>query len=275
MKEFSKFILNEELGFNLEVIRLSEFIFNKIIDSKPKPNRILLPDNKIGIKEVFIKYGKNQDNIEASIDVYKSNKKKIYITLVNITKDNIEHKLNHVLQLSKIGKEKFINKYSEYKSFLLTGNKFINNRVFNNFLSFKYFTLKTELDSYIYNIYYEVKQNIRKKEDLKNFNLYLNLSETYRMIKYYLYDYNVHDLKKIDPEVLILIFNVVEEKYKFIIKYNNRKDFITWIKSFFKKKSEFKIKNIDDYLHKMENIQIERQKYFSNKINKIYSKLNK
>lgn len=279
MKNFKQFLLQERLNINLEVLNLSEYIYDNIL-KQGKVKKIKLPDNSLGIKWVIIDYI-NSSNSALEFDLKKSGREKIYLYFskdCSITLDNIQHEMNHALKFIKQGKENTLNKFLKLKSVNLT-KTFFNNDFFNDFLAFKYFSQIDEIDSYMYNL---EKQIIEKLSTLKSksnhiFKTILDNMEIYKLYKNYLLDYDPNDLRVLGHDQLLLMFNIIEDNYHFLIKKrNNFHSVLRYIyQIIFKKRYienlDIKITNLDQYIQKLVGDKEKSIQYFNHKIDKLYA----
>lgn len=279
MKNFKQFLLQERLNINLEVLNLSEYIYDNIL-KQGKVKKIKLPDNSLGIKWVIIDYINSSDSA-LEFDLKKSGREKIYLYFskdCSITLDNIQHEMNHALKFIKQGKENTLNKFLKLKSVNLT-KTFFNNDFFNDFLAFKYFSQIDEIDSYMYNL---EKQIIEKLSTLKSksnhiFKTILDNMEIYKLYKNYLLDYDPNDLRVLGHDQLLLMFNIIEDNYHFLIKKRN--NFHSVLRSIyqiiFKKRYienlDIKITNLDQYIQKLVGDKEKSIQYFNHKIDKLYA----
>ena len=266
------FIIYERSNFNKDVMFLSKYIYDNIDISKPK-NIIILPENALGIKKCTV--GKTQKNL-AQLDIKLSTKQNIYINLNELRLSDIEHELNHALKFLKVGKERLIKDYTQFQSLLVTGKK-INVDIFQQLVKFKYFTLKTEIDSHFYNIKEEFEQylkNIKPNEEnfRKNFYPILKIDiPTYRFMNHCL-KFEPNKLKDINKEELQNILNTIEDNHNFIrnIDINNKKSIISKIKTIFSKKKNNHKLNIDEWIKKLEKEKKEALDYTRKKVSKLY-----
>ena len=109
---FKDYILNETLVINLEILKLTDYVFDYIKENG-KVKKIKLNNNILNIEEIRLKYDTSENSY---IDVTKSNSRRIYLNLSIIDKSIISHELNHALQYLLKGKEKTLNMHYKYKS---------------------------------------------------------------------------------------------------------------------------------------------------------------
>ena len=275
--KFENFILNEKSGINDEVVILSKIIFIEYLNNN-NLKKVDLPINKLNIKKIIIK---NSNENEFNID--KSNKTIIFLKLDlnNLTEDTIYHELNHVLQFKMIGKDQTLINLFKYKSAQLIF-KFKKNIEVENFIMFKYYSQKNEIDSFIYNFYKFIKDNIPndKLNFNKNFEKLLTDSKDYKIYQFLKY-YDPHNLKNMNENELLYILNTYEKNYKFLYKYHN--NIFHYIAFFFKSIKEalnnniavfepiIKIENLDKYLSNINKHKNISKKYMLNKMTRLYN----
>jgi len=289
MKTFKEFLLIEELGFNLEVLNLSDIIYDTIKEN-PSIKKIELPENKLKIKNIFLTYNKK---ISSHLNINKSNINNIHLNINNLNKADIQHELNHTLQFLQLGKKSTLDKHIKYKAFTLSKGILSYEKEFDNLIAFKYLSQTLEIDSFIYNIRSEVidtfnillkdikKEYYYKQVIEKKFNLIflavLDNSKVYKMYKDFMMDFNPLILKKISNETLILMLNIIEDNYKFLLKKNyllprifRAIRQILFTKSYISN-LDIKITNIDEYLNKLQKDKDNAVDYLTKKIDKLYA----
>jgi len=287
MKSFENFIILEKLGINIEVINISNIIYNQLIKN-PKSTEIILPYNKLNIKKIIITHIQNGG---ADLNIDKSTNDVIYLNVHKITKDIIQHELNHALQLIKQGNSKIIKKITSYKAHLLMKNILPESEYIENLLAFKYFSQKYEMDSYVYNIKQDMLElfdnsfqnlNYKNYSDIinNNFNVYykhvLEESKYYKTYQQFLINYEPNTLNNMNNDELLLLINIVEDNYIFLIKQKNKLS--TLLKSFYQilfknnyiNNVDIKITNIDKYINSLKSEKNTSVTYFNNKISKLY-----
>jgi hypothetical protein len=152
VKTFKEFLLTEELGFNLEVLNLSNIIYNTIKEN-PDIKKIELPENKLKIKNIFLTYNKE---ISSHFNINKSDINNIYLNINKLNRSDLQHELNHALQFIHLGKKKTLDKHLKYKAFTLSKGILSYDKEFDDLIAFKYLSQTLEIDSFIYNIRSEV-----------------------------------------------------------------------------------------------------------------------
>jgi len=268
--QFNDFLLLEKLGINDDVIKLSEIVYSNIQNGITEFN---LPKNKLGINKIIIEYDNNIDAMGKNIS--DSTKDTIVLNInpnLKINKGMIYHEMNHVLQFVRIGKEKSKKKLDPLMSMELTMfNTDFQIKILKDFIRFNYYLQKDEIDSYVYNSYYELKKYISiNKIDNENidktFSIIIKLTMGYKILNY-LKDYNVDDLKNIDNKILVNFINTIDKNNKLILKYTleNIESVLDTIKKGLLP-SEYQIKNIDTYLNKIKKKQKESIKYLNKKL---------
>jgi len=280
--ELRNFILNERLGINDDIIKISNDIYDSILNKK---SDIIAPKNNIKIEKIHINYFNDNSSTKASFNINKSNLSKIILNIntnYNISVDTIRHELNHALQFLFVGKDKSIRDYSRIKA--IESSTFISpkdSQIFQNFLMYKYFSDKSEINSYIYNLEYELRDLYNENKDyfLQNYEFFLKTTTVYSVFEY-IKNYDIYELKQLDSDILIKYINIIEDNYDFIIKHNSKLSY--FIRSIyqiiFKKKYlnnlTIKISNINDYLNKQRKIQNESVDYMFSKMLKLYDLFN-
>jgi len=262
----------ERLGINEEVIELSKFIYENI--NKQSMN---LPNNSFNIKKVIIvNYNKKTSTTKCSFDFGKSTKNTIYLnvnTNYEITEGIIYHELNHVLQFSKIGRDKTIKSSVRNLSYMY--NNTTDSIILNNLIRFIYLTDKTEIDSFVYNLYYELKSYKENHND-ENINDWFetqmkksNIYRSYLFVKHF----NIYRLKQLDQNIMKLFILNIDKNTKILKKDN----YI--IRKFFYKFKDFLYSNntnyinIDKYYKEIETRKYKMSEYFFNKMTKLYDLL--
>jgi len=270
---YNNFILNEKLGINEDVIKISEIIFKNIRQGLTK---IKLPENKLNIKEIIINY---TDSISImGHNISDSTENKIIINInpyIKINLGMIYHEMNHILQFIKIGKNKSKEKLNPLMSMELTMfNNDFQIKILKDFINFIYYLQKDEIDSYIYNSYYEIKKFIKENNiDIKNINnifpILIKNTLGYKILTA-LKLYNVDNLKQLDNDILIRFINTINKNKDLILKYKleNIENAIDIIKKGLLPQ-DYKILNIDDFLKKVKIKQKNSIKYFEKKLFKL------
>jgi len=253
------------------VIELSKFIYENI-----NKKIIELPTNSFNIKKVIIvNYNKKTSTIKCSFDFDKSTKNTIYLNIninYEITEGIIYHELNHILQFSKMGKDKTLKSSMKNLSYMYNTT---DNIILNNLIKFIYLTDKTEIDSFVYNLYYELKSYKENHND-KNINDWFetqmkksNIYRSYLFVKHF----NIYRLKQLDQNIMkLFILNL--DKNTQILKNNNyiSRMFLYKFKNFLYNNDTNYI-NIDKYYNEIETRKNKMGEYFFNKMTKLYDLL--
>lgn len=290
-KDFNNYLIIEKLGINEEVLKISNIIYDDIlIKNSYKNYQIKLPINKLGIEYVFI-FFKNHDNNKASFDIGRSNRNKIYLWIskdIKLTVDTIYHELNHAIKFIFVGKENSKKKLFDIKSLRLVKPYIASehDNIINTLIMFKYYSSREEIDSYLYNSYYQLinpsPDSIFYNFDkfyTDNFNEFFDLlireTESYSIFKF-ISNYNPNDLKKINHTDLQLYLNIVEDNYNFLLKQKRdiysilRAVYQIIFKKHFISTLDIKIVNIDKYIDKLQKEKDESSKYLIKKLYKLY-----
>jgi hypothetical protein len=265
---FNKFLIYERLGINEEVLKISKEIFLLI---KKGEKNFSIDKNSLGIKKIIILKDNEVPVIGLNFD--DSTEDTIVLNLnprSKITEGIIYHELNHTLQFLKIGKDKSIKKLDPLMSLNLTMfDSDFHIKSFENFSKVMYLIQKDEIDSYIYNTYFELLEFFKKNKNSdidKVFPIILKKTIGYRIFNF-LKNYDINELKQIDNETLLRFINTIDRNNHLISKHSlNIVSKYKILTSKTIKPIDYKIKNIDTYLKKIKRKQSESVKYFNKKL---------
>jgi len=282
-------LIVEKVGIELDIKDLSDQIYKLIINDKKlyyKFDGKLFDVRIMHINSILIFISNNDSSFDASSSTLTE---KGFDIILNINKNDIEtkvihHELNHALKFYMIGKEKYIDKTRELKSYKMS-RTFIKNPDIEDFIDLE------EVDSFISEAYYEIMENFKKIgrvitniEFNKYFNSFHKDTYIYKMSDV-LYNYNFKILKKYNSDMLVVFFNVLNDKKnlliiskksgkfkKFllnIINLFNDKYYMSWYYSRIDK--NIKIENLDEILEIYDKRFKSASKTIKNKLSKLYS----
>jgi len=263
---FNDYLLVEKLGINEDVIKISEIVYKEI---KKGNSDIKIPDNKLGIKKIIIDYSKDIEMMGKDISTSTNDTIVLMINpYLKINLGMIYHEMNHALQFIKIGKERSKKKLDNLMSMELSMyNPDFQIDILRKFVKFKYYLQKDEIDSYIYNSYYELKRMVNDNINIdKEFKILIKNTIGYKILNY-IKKYDIDILKSIDSEILLNFINSIDRNNNLILKYKleNIESVLDTIKKGILPK-EYKIKNFDKYLNKIKKEQKSSIKYFEKKL---------
>lgn len=172
IKTFNNFSINESVGVNKDVIKLSDFIseyiHNKgkkygkyVITKKEIPADIDLPVNKITVI-----YGKPDRQTGGTFNPFKSKRFKsgnveLYVTLHSLKKSVIYHEVNHGLQFIKLGRGQMISNARLSLLYINYKDNFDSLRI-KNFLHTMYMVNKLETGSHVVQFYGQIKGLVKQ-----------------------------------------------------------------------------------------------------------------
>ena len=214
-------LITEKVGIELDIKELSEQIYNLINKDKKlyyKFDGSLFNVKVMHINSIRILILSDYSSFDASSSKITE---KGFDIILNLNKNDIDvkaihHELNHALKFYMVGKEKYIDKTRELKSYKMS-RAFIKNAEVENFIDLVYYSDLEEVDSFISEAYYEIMSNFKKIESItetdfnKYFETYYKDTYIYNISKV-LENYNVGLLKKHNSDMLVLFFNILNDK---------------------------------------------------------------
>ena len=153
-------IIVEKVGINLDLLYLSEQLYNLIKDNNKSVyefNGKLFNVTILHINTIKITIDKSNSSFDLSSSEITE---KGFDININLNKNEIDskvihHELNHALRFYMIGKEKSIEKSHQLKSHNLSLN-FIKTPEIDEFITLYYYSQPDEIYSYISEAYYEL-----------------------------------------------------------------------------------------------------------------------
>ena len=297
---FEKHLLTEKLGVNNDIKNITEKIYDLIKDtkkSKLKFNGDIFDTTKIKINSIEIclfdfesagTFESSDSKItEKGIDIF------LNINKNYVTKETIIHELNHALEFYMIGKDKFIDN-SKFLKIHKLSLKFIHDIRIEKFFELVYYSEESEINSYITESFYEIKDNIASTID--NINIDFTINEYNKLFDFYykncmmfkiskeLSSFDFKEFEKLNSNNLVMFFNDLKDKNDLIdeirISKSKFKSILYSIKDIFNNKyftdsyynkidKSVTIENLNDILNQYNK----RFKIASEKIVKRLSKL--
>jgi len=228
-------IIVEKVGINLDLVNLSEELYNLIKNDKKsfyKFDHKQFNTSTLHINSISIIINKSNSSFNLSTSKITEKGFDININLNENEIDNkvIHHELNHALKFYMIGKEKSIEKSHLLKGHNLSRN-FIKNPEIDEFITLYYYSQPDEIDSNISEAYYELLEKFKEINKIteKQFNIYFQLF--YKEVFIYnisisLKNYNFKKLKKLNSDNLVIFFNILNDKKEILKVSRSRNKFI-------------------------------------------------
>ena len=272
--DYNWFLVVEILGISDDVSKLTEFIYNKFNGENLYltniPLKLYKPINSITIKNF------KSNEYSALFNLSKSKETINGLDLIftfqkNITKDIIQHEVQHAYQFSINSREKSLKKLNDIRSAryskmrVLTGTKRAD--IIDNFIYLIYFLNNVEIEAFVNETYRKLKESNCIK---RNFKELLSNSYAYQICKS-IENYNIfNEFSYVDKETKVKFFTYFkneEHRLKKLKKDTFLKRIIRDLKFIFDK-DLINNKELFDYMKKWD-------RYIESQNNKLMKKLHR